>query len=67
MFTIIWGTTRRLASRSGKNGHRRTHPSSPFERLEPRRVLSAAFDLVGLTALRADPLFAEIDGQLPWG
>ena len=33
------------------------------EPLEPRLVLSAAFDLIGVTAARADPLFAGIDGD----
>ncbi len=32
------------------------------ETLEPRTLLSAAFDLIGLTALRNDPLFSTIDG-----
>ncbi|MCX5658373.1 MAG: DVUA0089 family protein, partial [Planctomycetota bacterium] len=35
-----------------------------FEPLEPRALLSAAFDVVGLTALRADPVYAAIDGQV---
>lgn len=33
------------------------------ELLEPRLVLSAAFDLIGLTALRGDPTFAGLDGS----
>lgn len=33
-----------------------------FELLERRELLSAAFDLIGLTAMRADPLYADIDG-----
>jgi len=32
------------------------------ESLEPRLLLSAAFDLIQLTAMRADPDFADIDG-----
>jgi hypothetical protein len=35
--------------------------------LEARQVLSAAFDVVGLTALRNDPAFVEIDGRAPEG
>lgn len=34
-----------------------------FEAIEPRVLLSGAFDAVGLTALRADPAFAGIDGS----
>jgi hypothetical protein len=37
------------------------------EWLEQRWVLSAAFDLVGLTSLRSDPLFQEIEGRGPNG
>ncbi|MBI2807180.1 MAG: S8 family serine peptidase [Planctomycetes bacterium] len=37
------------------------------EQLEDRTVPSAAHDLVSLTALRADPTYAAIDGQLPGG
>ena len=33
------------------------------EQLEARLVLSAAFDLIALTALRNDPVFAGIDGS----
>ncbi|MDW8262945.1 MAG: S8 family serine peptidase [Phycisphaerales bacterium] len=32
------------------------------ESLEPRRLLSAALDLIGVTALRNDPAFSGIDG-----
>lgn len=34
-----------------------------FEVLEIRSVLNAAFNLIGLTAARSDPLFAGIDGS----
>ena len=34
-----------------------------FEQIEPRLLLSGAFDAVGLTALRADPAFSGIDGS----
>ena len=33
------------------------------ETLEPRTLLSAAADITGLTALRADPAFAGVDGS----
>jgi len=33
-----------------------------FEALEPRQHLNAAFDLIGLTQLRSDPLYAGLDG-----
>ena len=38
-----------------------------YEGLEARQVLTAAFDLVGITSLRADPLFSDIDGRLSTG
>ncbi len=34
-----------------------------LESLEPRQLLSTAFDLIGLTALRSDPRFAGVDGS----
>lgn len=34
-----------------------------LEALEPRQLLSTAFDLIGLTGLRTDPRFAGIDGS----
>lgn len=34
-----------------------------MEALEGRCLLSAAFDVVGLTALRADPVYAGVDGS----
>ncbi|MGA2499712.1 MAG: S8 family serine peptidase, partial [Tepidisphaeraceae bacterium] len=34
-----------------------------FESLEERLVLSAAFDVTGLTALRNDPVYSSIDGS----
>src|SRR5436853_1913236 len=37
--------------------------SFDFESLELRCLLSAAFDLIGLTALRSDPAFSDIDGR----
>lgn len=33
-----------------------------LEQFEPRQLLSAAFDLIGLTAARADANFSDIDG-----
>ncbi len=38
-----------------------------YEDLEARQVLTAAFDLVGITSLRLDPLFSDIDGRLNTG
>jgi hypothetical protein len=40
-------------------------PQLLVEVLEERCVLSGALDVTGLTALRADPLFADIDGADP--
>ena len=37
------------------------------EQLEARSMLSAAHDIMSLTALRADPAFGAIDGRLPSG
>src|SRR5215216_5224142 len=51
---------RSRATRPGLCHHPR--PQSLFELLEPRCLL-AAFDLIGLTALRNDPAFAGIDGS----
>jgi subtilisin family serine protease len=34
-----------------------------LETLEVRTLLSAAFDVTGLTAMRADPAFSDIDGS----
>ncbi len=34
-----------------------------MEIIEPRSLLNAAFDLIGLTALRNDPAFSAIDGS----
>lgn len=42
---------------------RRKSPRSLFETLEARCLLSAAFDLVGITALRADPIYTQVDGS----
>jgi len=42
---------------------RRAGLADHFESLEPRLALSAAFDITGLTALRADPAYAQIDGS----
>ena len=38
-------------------------PASFLESLEARLVFSAALDLIGVDALRADPAFAGIDGS----
>jgi subtilisin family serine protease len=38
-----------------------------IEALEDRCLLSAAHDIIGLTALRADPAFSAIDGRLDNG
>ena len=46
------------------NGRRRPCAAvQPFETLELRRLLSAAADVTGLTALRNDPAFAGVDGS----
>jgi subtilisin family serine protease len=37
--------------------------TAPMESLESRALLNAAFDLIGLTSLRNDPLFAGLDGS----
>src|SRR5438874_7638128 len=34
-----------------------------MENLESRRLLNAAFDVVGLTALRADSTYSQVDGS----
>lgn len=34
-----------------------------FDPLEPRCLMAAAFDLIGVTQMRADPAFAGIDGS----
>jgi hypothetical protein len=41
----------------------RTHPNAFWEALELRTLFSAAFDVTGLTQLRADPAFAGVDGS----
>ncbi|MBX9584513.1 MAG: S8 family serine peptidase, partial [Gemmataceae bacterium] len=48
---------------------RRGRPAARLltEWLEPRDLPSAAFDITGLTALRNDPAFADIDGQTDGG
>lgn len=48
---------------SPRRAARLAHPHHLFEPIEPRLLLSAAFDTVGLTALRADPAFNGIDGS----
>ncbi|MCC6320664.1 MAG: S8 family serine peptidase [Phycisphaerales bacterium] len=48
---------------SPRRAARLAHPHHLFEPIEPRLLLSAAFDTVGLTALRADPAFNDIDGS----
>jgi len=44
---------------------RSARPATPalLEALEGRALLSAAFDLIGLSALRADPAYAGLDGS----
>jgi hypothetical protein len=44
------------------SAHRR-RVNEPLEFLEVRTLLSAAFDMVGLTALRADPAYQGVDGS----
>ncbi|MGL5095139.1 MAG: S8 family peptidase, partial [Planctomycetia bacterium] len=53
-FRSSWLTS--APSRSGATGRLRV------ERLEDRLAMDGSFDLIGLTALRDDPRFAEIDG-----
>lgn len=49
--------------RAHERGIRRRSPAPPLlEQIEPRQLLSAAFDLIGLTAARADSNFSDIDG-----
>src|SRR5262249_15522194 len=52
------------AARSGRCSAR-SRPPVPLrlEALEDRTVLSPAFDLIGVSALRRDPAFADIDGR----
>ena len=50
--------------RNRRQSHMLTAASVRYlEALEPRILLSAANDLIGVTALRADPTFAGIDGS----
>src|SRR5690242_18644359 len=55
------------SSRPGRLSRR--HPASAslratvYEVLEARVLLSAAFDITQLTAMRADPMFSSINGQ----
>jgi hypothetical protein len=48
---------------SRRSLHANTRRSLCWETLELRTLFSAAFDVTGLTALRADPTFAGIDGS----
>ncbi len=50
---------------SARSRHRHLPFAVEVELLEVRLVLSAAFDVTDLTALRDLPQFAEIDGALP--
>jgi hypothetical protein len=38
-------------------------PDATFDALESRQMLNAAFDLIGLSQLRADPAYAGLDGS----
>lgn len=38
-------------------------PDAAFDALESRQMLNAAFDLIGLSQLRADPAYAGLDGS----
>ena len=51
------------AAAAGGPAGRRAVVDRPFEPLEGRYLLSAALDLIGVTALRADPEYAGIDGS----
>ncbi|HEX8912553.1 MAG TPA: S8 family serine peptidase, partial [Humisphaera sp.] len=44
-------------------GRRVPLPRYLVDPLEPRQLLSAALDLIGVNALRADPAFSDIDGS----
>src|SRR5438128_6271988 len=48
--------------RNSRNS-RNANSGISFELLEIRAFLSAAFDVVGITALRADPIYDNIDGR----
>jgi subtilisin family serine protease len=58
---------RRLCSPSGSRpcSASRSRSRSPIEvdTLEPRVVMSAAFDITGLTDMRLDPAFTTVDGS----
>src|SRR5881394_582120 len=51
----------RAANESPRNPA--SHRPTCIDLLEPRYLLSAALDLIGVTALRADPTLAGIDGS----
>ena len=53
----------RYAGRSDEVARRSSRDVAKFDVLEPRCLLSAALDLVGVTQMRADPAFAGIDGS----
>ncbi|MBL8962870.1 MAG: S8 family serine peptidase [Phycisphaerae bacterium] len=55
------GGNRRRMVTTGRGGNRTVERL--LERLEARYALSAAFDVVGLTALRSDPSYASVDGS----
>jgi subtilisin family serine protease len=57
---LIRSVAARLSASSGRAAS--SAPQGLFEQMEPRQLLSAAFDLVGLTAARADANFSDIDG-----
>jgi hypothetical protein len=50
-------------SRLGRAGRSEGFAFTSLERLEERYALSAAFDVVGLTALRADANYSAVDGS----
>ena len=57
------GAARRHQQHQCRRHRRRVLVAWAVEPLEPRQLLSAALDLIGVTALRADPDYAGIDGS----
>jgi subtilisin family serine protease len=63
---LLFATARepgRPAGFRAATARRSSTPRGPVEPLESRWLLSAALDLIGVTALRADLAFAGIDGS----
>lgn len=75
--TLIVASSSVISGQGGRTGRSRTSRSrtprgqttnqSCVQSLEDRCLLSAAHDVVQLTALRADPAFSAIDGRLESG